>query len=51
MTSEEWGRVRALFEGALAVAAPERQSWIEQHAPDKLVASEVSELILSLIHI
>ena len=45
VTSEEWGRVRALFEGALAVAAPERQSWIEQHAPDKLVASEVSELI------
>ena len=45
MTSEEWGSVRALFEGALAVAAPERQAWIDQHAPDKSVASEVYELI------
>ncbi len=45
LTSEEWGRVRALFEGALAVAAPKRQSWINQHAPDKPVASEVYELI------
>jgi len=45
LTSEEWGRIRALFEGALAVAAPERQSWIDRHAPDKSVASEVYELI------
>jgi tetratricopeptide (TPR) repeat protein len=34
-----------LFEGALAVAAPERQSWIDQHAPDPSVAGEVHELI------
>jgi non-specific serine/threonine protein kinase/serine/threonine-protein kinase len=45
LTSEEWGRVRALFEGALAVAAPERQSWIDRHAPDESVAGEVRELI------
>jgi tetratricopeptide (TPR) repeat protein/predicted Ser/Thr protein kinase len=45
LTSEEWGRVRALFEGALAVAAPERQSWIDRHAPDKSVAGEVYGLI------
>jgi len=45
LTSEEWGRVRSLFDGALTVAAPERQSWIEQHTPDKSVASEVSELL------
>jgi tetratricopeptide (TPR) repeat protein len=45
LTSEEWGSVRALFEGALAVAAAERQSWIDQHAPDKKVAGEVYQLI------
>ena len=37
--------MRALFEGALAVAAPERQSWIDRHAPDRSVAREVRELI------
>ena len=45
LTSEEWGRVRALFDGALAVAASERQSWIDRHAPDNSVAREVYELI------
>ena len=45
MNSEEWERVRALFEGALAVAEPERPLWIEQHAPNESLAREVRDLI------
>ena len=45
MTSEEWQRVRALFEDALAVAVPERQAWIDRHAPDESIAREVHELV------
>ena len=45
MASEEWARVRALFEGALAAAAPDRQAWIERHAANESVAREVRELV------
>ncbi len=45
MTSKTWESVRILFEGALAVSSSDRPSWIEQHAPDARVASEVEELI------
>lgn len=45
MASEEWERVRALFEGALAVAAPDRQAWIDRQAANQSVAREVRELV------
>ncbi len=46
-TAARWERMAALFEGALAVPAAERDAYLREHCPDPKVAAEVRLLLAS----
>ena len=45
ITSDRWDRLAALFEGALALPAAERDAYVREHCSDSGIAAEIGALL------